>query len=69
MKKNIDTQLVSALNAERLIHSGCDGYIAFVIEKKQPKKLEEVLGSLRVPRYISEVDYGFTTYEGNQLYD
>lgn len=43
MKKNMDTQLVSALNVERLIHSGCNGYIAFITEKKQPKKLEEIL--------------------------
>ena len=36
-KKRLDTRLISALKAERLIRSGCEGFIAFISEDKQPK--------------------------------
>lgn len=29
-KRSIDTRLVLALKAERLVHSSCEGYIAFI---------------------------------------
>ena len=38
MQKKFDTRLVSALKAERMIHSGCEGYIAFIYEKKPVQK-------------------------------
>lgn len=37
-----DTRLVSALKVERLSHSSCEGYIAFITQSKQPKKLGEI---------------------------
>ena len=41
VKKRLDTRLVSALKVERLVCSGCECFIAFIIEGK-PKKLEEI---------------------------
>lgn len=37
-----DTRLISALKAERMIHSGYEGYIAFISEKKLEQKLENI---------------------------
>ncbi|XXG85952.1 hypothetical protein AAC387_Pa11g0946 [Persea americana] len=40
--KRFDTRLISALKAERLMHSGCEGYIAFISEQKPEQKLEHI---------------------------
>ena len=35
-KKPTSTQLISALKADRLMRSGCEGYITFIAEDKHP---------------------------------
>ena len=42
VQKKFDTRLVSALKAERMMRSGCDGYIAFITEKKLGKELKDI---------------------------
>ena len=41
-QKKFDTRLVSALKAERIMRSGCEGYIAFISEKKPVQKLKNI---------------------------
>eukprot|EP00268_Persea_americana_P052783 TRINITY_DN5934_c0_g2_i1.p1 TRINITY_DN5934_c0_g2~~TRINITY_DN5934_c0_g2_i1.p1 ORF type:complete len:205 (+),score=20.53 TRINITY_DN5934_c0_g2_i1:397-1011(+) len=42
VQKKYDTRLVSALKAERLIRSGCEGYITFIYEKKPVHELRNI---------------------------
>ena len=37
------TRMFSALKAERLIRSGCEGFIAFIAEDKESKTVDEIL--------------------------
>ena len=39
-KKPTSTRLISALKADRLMRSGCEGYIAFIAEDKQSKPID-----------------------------
>ena len=41
-KKPTSTRLISALKADRLMRSGCEGYIAFIAEDKQSKPIDEI---------------------------
>ncbi|XXG69581.1 hypothetical protein AAC387_Pa06g2405 [Persea americana] len=41
-QKRFDTRLVLALKAERMMHSGCEGYIAFISEKKPVQELGNI---------------------------
>lgn len=41
-KKSIDTRVIFALNADRLMRGGCERYIAFIMEEKRPKRFEEI---------------------------
>ena len=36
------TRLISALKAERLVRSGCEGYIVFISEDKKSRGVEEI---------------------------
>ena len=41
-QKKYDTRLISALKAERMMRSGCEGYIAFIYEKKPIQELRDI---------------------------
>ena len=42
VQKRFNTRLVSALEAKRLMHSNCEGYIAFINEKKPVYQLRSI---------------------------
>ena len=42
VRKKYDTRLVSAFKAERMICSGCEGYIAFITKKKPVQELKDI---------------------------
>ena len=41
-KKSTSTWLIYALKAERLIRSGCEGFIAFIAEDNESKTVDEI---------------------------
>lgn len=42
------------MKAERLIKSGCEGYIAFIVEDKQPQVVEDILVVHKFPNIFPE---------------
>ena len=41
-RKPMSTRVISALRADRLIKSGCEGYVAFITEDKSSKVVEDI---------------------------
>ena len=55
-KKRLDAMLASALKAERQVHSGHEGFIAFIIEDKQSKKSKDISVARKFPDvFLDEV--------------
>ena len=69
--------MLSALKAERLICSGCGGFIAFISEDKQFKQLEDILVTCEFPNAfpdevpglppIREIDFTIELMPGTTL--
>lgn len=50
----ISQHVISAVKAEWPIKSGCEGYIAFIMEDKQPQVVEDILVLHKFPNIFLE---------------